>query len=533
MLAVSCQKEQATVTLGAKIQKPVSGGSKVYIDDHTPCWHNGDMVYINDAAYPVMAATGSSARIENVTASSNNDYRAIFPASILGSTNVNIRSLISFTGVRLPTIQYYELVGNHQRVDVPMGAYISSGSTLQFHNLCSVVRVVVSNSLNQNLSLRHLVLEAENAMLSGSGEYRISGEATDKIVMSSSTNYARHDVMLHFTDDYPVVVPALGTDSFDIVVPAFETDDVTITLYTMDGHSCSIAKEDVALAHNTITTVTLNVTSLTEVTTAELTDGPTFNAYIPNNATAVVFEYGNPTIYDTVLSSTESPVVIYGHLDGTTWRVTTAAQTIYACSSSCARMFYRKSNITSIDFGEDGFNTENATSMIEMFASCGRLTSLDLSHFITSNVTNMNSMFYWCSSLTSLDVSGFNTESVTRMDNMFLGCGSLTSLDLSSFSTSSVTMMDNMFNQCSSLLSLDLSNFDMSNLGFTPYGGDPRSGKDNMCHYLSFYSGQCTITCPQAVEDAIKETNSDGNYITNLPTSGVTFTWVRPSPSSK
>lgn len=131
MLAAGCQKEeQATVTLGAKIQKPVGSDSKVYIDDHTPCWHNGDMVYINDAAYPVMAATGSSAQIENVTASSS--YRAVFPASIVDGSiyNVDISSNSNQIMIDFPSVQHYELVGGHQRVDVPMGAYISNGSTL-------------------------------------------------------------------------------------------------------------------------------------------------------------------------------------------------------------------------------------------------------------------------------------------------------------------------------------------------------------------------------------------------------------------
>jgi len=81
LFAASCQKEEGTVTLGAEIQRPANADNKVYIDDHTPCWHNADQVYINNAAYPVMAATGSSARIENVTAA--DAYRAIFPASFM------------------------------------------------------------------------------------------------------------------------------------------------------------------------------------------------------------------------------------------------------------------------------------------------------------------------------------------------------------------------------------------------------------------------------------------------------------------
>ncbi|CCY94186.1 pF03382 family protein [Firmicutes bacterium CAG:884] len=97
--------------------------------------------------------------------------------------------------------------------------------------------------------------------------------------------------------------------------------------------------------------------------------------------------------------------------------------------------------------------------MVEIFAGCSSLTSLDLSSFNTSNVTDMVEIFAGCSSLTSLDLSNFNTSNVTNMQGMFSGCSSLTSLDLNSFNTLSVTDMSYMFYDCSSLISLDLSGF--------------------------------------------------------------------------
>lgn len=310
-----CKKEEGTVTLGAVIQKPAD--NKVYIDDHTPCWHNGDEVYINTTAYPIMAATGATARIENVVSSSA--YRAIFPASIIpDGTDISNSSSIPVT---LPATQLYELVGSHQLVDVPMGAYLTSGSTLQFHNLCSVVRVIVSNSLNRELPLRSIELQAQSAKLSGAGTATVSGQQADRINLSGST---QNRVSLVFGNDCPATVEARGTSSFDIVVPAFTTDDVTITVYTNDGYMSSVVKEEVALAHNTITTVTLNVSALTEAPHAELVRGSTFNAAIPAEATSVVFEYNSSVTSGTLLSTTNSPVPIYGNLDGTVWRVSTS-----------------------------------------------------------------------------------------------------------------------------------------------------------------------------------------------------------------
>ena len=598
-----CKKEEGTVTLGAVIQNPAD--NKVYIDDHTPCWHNGDEVYINTTAYPIMAATGATARIENVISSSA--YRAIFPASIIpDGTDISNSSSIPVT---LPATQQYQLVGNHQLVDIPMGAYITSGSTLQFYNLCSIVRVIVSNSLNQELPLRSIELQAQTAKLSGAGTATVSGQASDCITLSSN---ARNSVNLAFTNDCPATVEARGTSTFDIVVPAFTTNNVTISLYTTDGYMFSLPKEGVSLEHNTITTVTLNVTALAEAPHAELVDGPTFNAAIPDEATSVVFEYYSSVTSGTLLSTADSPVPIYGNLDGTTWRVSTSDSKINAnpnsssmfrasyhsdiqgylpalsaidfgdgfytanvtnmrsmfdhCSSltslnlsnfitdNVTNMSYMFSNcncnsLTSLDLSNfntenvtdmsymfyicsrlttlnlSNFNTENVTDMHAMFFYCTRLTSLNLSNFNTENVTNMQSMFLRCENLTSLDLSNFNTENVTSMFRMFYNCSSLTSLDLSCFYTTSVNNMQGMFMNCSSLTSLNLTHFDMSHLTSHGYstGGTYQnlSGKYDMCNELSTTSHNCTITCPLVVQTEIEAG-------TNLPTSGVTFTWVRP-----
>ena len=605
IMATGCQKEEGTVTLGAEIQRPTNG--KVYINDHTPCWHNGDEVYINNAAYAVIAATGSSAQIEEVTR--HDTYRAIFPASIVASGS-NISNSASVP-VTLPAVQQYQMVGSHQRVDVPMGAYLTSGSTLHFYNLCSIVRVTVSNSLNQDLSLSSIVLQTEQARLSGSGTAVVNGSASNAIAMTST---ASHQVALNFTEDYPATVDALGTATFDIVVPAFTTDDVTIRIFTNDGNYFETTKNNVGLVHNTITTVTANVTEFTTPPySSNLIDGPTFNSRIPSSAREVVFEYGSIVSSGTLLSTTDSPIPIYGNLDGTTWRISTLATMIIA-NTNCSDMFnYGYNNLISINFGS-GFNTSNVTDMSNMFSfcysltsldvsnfntsyvtdmhgmfnNCSSITSLDVSNFNTSHVTNMNDMFYNCSSITSLDVSNFNTSHVTDMNGMFFNCSSITSLDVSNFNTSLVTDMIGMFSGCSSITSLDvsnfntshvirmggdlysyvyendggmfsncssltsldlsnfntsrvinmkymfygcssltslnLSNFDMSHLGY--WEDDPVNswftGKEDMCYNLSTTSGACTITCPVAVQTELENG-------TDLPTSGVTFTWLRPT----
>ncbi|ELQ0053483.1 BspA family leucine-rich repeat surface protein [Listeria monocytogenes] len=110
------------------------------------------------------------------------------------------------------------------------------------------------------------------------------------------------------------------------------------------------------------------------------------------------------------------------------------------------------------------FDTSSVTNMRGMFGGCRSLEELDVSHFDTSSVTNMRAMFQYCELLEKLDVSHFDTSSVTTMENMFAGCNSLEALDVSHFDTSSVTTMASMFAGCASLEELDISNFNTSSV---------------------------------------------------------------------
>ena len=454
---VSCQKDRDVVTLHAVIPE-VNNDLKVYVNAPTPYWHNGDQIRINDADYTLQKISmANSAAIPNVTISTSG-YRAIFPVGILTNSDANINSS-STVAVTLPLTQVFEMEGAHQRVDVPMGAYINSGITLCFHNLCSVVRVHVSNATNAQLPITRITLTAEHAYLSGAGTATITGDSTDAIVITTTTG--SHLVSLCKPDNTPMkTVEPLRAEYFDVIVPEFSArNNLTVTVATPTG-SKSITLEDAAVAHNTITNVTVNVDELPQ-TTAELVAGPIFKRAIPQNVTAIRFEYNNPIISKTTLSTSTSPYPIYGYMDGTTWVVSTPAQRINA-NADCNKMFSLRS-LTSIDFG-DNFNTSNATDMSGMFFYCPKLTNLDLSNFNTANVTNMSGMFSDCLKLTNLDLSNFNTSNATDMSGMFSACLKLTNLDLSNFNTANVTNMSSMFYLCDSLTSLNISSFNTANV---------------------------------------------------------------------
>ena len=124
--------------------------------------------------------------------------------------------------------------------------------------------------------------------------------------------------------------------------------------------------------------------------------------------------------------------------------------------TNCYAWFVNFKNLTQIE-GIENLNTENVTSMRDMFNGCSSLISLDVTNFNTENVTSMRDMFNGCSSLISLDVTNFNTENVTSMRDMFNGCSSLISLDVTNFNTANVTDMCYMFFGCKSLTTIYVS----------------------------------------------------------------------------
>ena len=134
---------------------------------------------------------------------------------------------------------------------------------------------------------------------------------------------------------------------------------------------------------------------------------------------------------------------------------------VISSPDDCRNMFSEFRNLKEADLS--GFDTSNATSMVNFFACCSSLRSVNLSGLDTSKVTGMGGMFLACESLTSLDLSSLDTSNVRIMGSMFDGCLSLSSLDLSSFDTSNVWDMDDMFGYCPELQIINLSSFDTSN----------------------------------------------------------------------
>ncbi len=495
-LMTGCKKDVDFVDFNAVIDH----SSKVYIDNRYPCWNEGDEVKINGTAYELQNIDGSSAHIPHVAQSNN--YYAIYPVSIAQGT------VTASTSVTLPEVQKYKTFTSNgvsqQRVEIPMGAYTANNSngrnTLQFKNLCSVVRVKITNNIratetgnaaidyannienNREMQILKITIEAGTTLLSGTGTATIAGDGdNDRIAINSGKNR----VSLRCSNSaIPMKTLQVGDDpaEFDIVLPEFGSADgkvtgdiITITIRTATGMKSFTTQNPVYLGHNSIVSNQISVTSLDPLP-AELKGGSQFNEQIRQTFTVsdiekIQFVCNDNTASGTELQSNHSGSKIYGNMSGNTLVVSTPASSMYA-NSSCVDMFKWLTSLQELEF-DDNFITENVTSMYGMFQGCTGITNLDdldLDHFNTDGVTNMGNLFYGCSQLgtgnqTITFPSTFNTEHVTLMDHMFYECTSLTSLSFpENFNTASVWNMQAMFSGCSSLTSLNLSTFNTANV---------------------------------------------------------------------
>lgn len=207
----------------------------------------------------------------------------------------------------------------------------------------------------------------------------------------------------------------------------------------------------------------------------------------------------------------------------------------------CSRWFYSQSKLTEIE-GIQYLNTDSVNDMSYMFAFSSSLKAIDLSHFNTENVTTMTNMFADCT-LTSLDVSSFNTEKVDDMSYMFYNCNRLITLDLSNFNTAKVTNMDDMFAHCKSLTAIYVTELFVAGqvksstymFLFCESLPNYQSGytdKSNAPEYLTCVRVQPWVEYQDATKtltfhynDRKKKVSATGTY--DLPAENVTPGWLR------
>ena len=147
-------------------------------------------------------------------------------------------------------------------------------------------------------------------------------------------------------------------------------------------------------------------------------------------------------------------------------------------------MFGECNNLTTIPL----LNTSKVTGMSYMFTYCNKLTTIP--SLDTTNVTSMSNMFKNCVNLTT--IPSLDTTNVTSMSNMFEGCKNLTTIP--SLDTSKVTNMTWMFENCHKLTKIDISKLSNSNGSFT-----------NRCYSLKTLIIRTMDTIPSLQSDSFNK----------------------------
>lgn len=511
-----CKKDQDGVMLKAVFDQE----TKAYFgnsDRDLPYWDSDDQVNVNGTSYGLDAGSVSTtfASITGVTPSSV--YCAIYPANALVPESMTPSVTRSTATIKFDNHQQYVSGNNGQRVNMPMGAVTTDGDkTLIFKNLCSILRLNISNNLstNDDICVKRITVTSFGGYISGYFDVNLSYSNENRStnvpeINPSSLNSNSEDNTL--TLHVPNKTIAHGaSEPFDIVVPPFNAQYLILEaeLYGTNGTKIGYTSDTVAIvpdtwvrtAHNSIldaingtvsvdrnkiVTINFGVTSVTDDVIpfdyGYLEPGPDFNQHMKQligtrtdigqimflngavNAQPIIaagFIDGQGNIVDPTprngwvdVSTSDSPHKIYAHIDGTIVKIYSWADFIYA-NTNCNNMFRDLTTIEGIQW----------------------TTSRDRG-FQSEDVNSMAYMFAGCTHLKTLvsynsyDPNGtviadpdgkfyLNTTNVTNMEHMFDGCIALNNLYLD-FNTHNVIGdgMVAMFKDCSALASLNISSF--------------------------------------------------------------------------
>ena len=533
-----CQKDQDVVTLKAVIDqdtKAYLGGS----GSNTPYWDGDDQVFVKGQSFAHFFGLTSPhttfATITNVPVSSV--YCAIYP----GCATLESMGDPSTSGTTAklyypPTQEYiWDETAQRQRIDMPMGA-VTEDETLIFKNLCSILRVTVTNSIANVAAfdvVRLSVISNNGSHLSGFGDITLYPDR-DPLV-SLYTQHINVDQAIALHDP---LHGSMGTIShsqpktFDIVVPPFNCQSLTfdVEMKRTDGTHLGYYTKTVtgypSVGRNEIATITLSINQALTNNHAYLVDGETFNSRIRqlngiDGVTQIFF--GNPvgdlptnteneTNYVN-LEAINSPMPVYGYIDATdrtVLHINTNAEELYA-NPNCSKMFQNLTHVINIQYHLT-FITEDVTNMSYMYAGCTSLTTLpDIAVYNTTNVLTMAHMFDGCTSLGQLDLSTFTTHQLqgNGMVYMFNGCETLRTLIISSFTTEQITDMTNLFNGCKLMRNLHIDRFVISN----------NAVLTNMCTNLNSSNtmyNQCAIHCTDNVRTTLLSQDANNHYITGI-----------------
>jgi len=354
IMMTGCKKEEGEiVTLGAEIADGIGDG-KVYLDgDGYPSWESSDHLWVNGDEKTLSNITGTRAKVEDVESAEN--YVAVYPYDAGVS-----RAGTSVT-VNIPRAQTFERTGTNQKIVAPMVAYAertivsnTERTTLLFRNVCSLVKVTVTNNSGLPLYVRRIAINSSTRITGNATTTATQGSVTAPTL--SSDNYSFYDAVLQFEGEGENI-PYGQTKYYYVIVAPLSSANLTVTAYLTYKDNSNVKHDmhrgvkytSVSLAQSKIAPVTLTVPEIDPENPGN-SDNPYIDGHytVNNTGKQVRFSRGNlqyrkgvtnNTPYDDWRLAINQYDFVGGNSNSTYGNVTTASG-----MSACHNVIYPGNN---------------------------------------------------------------------------------------------------------------------------------------------------------------------------------------------
>jgi surface protein len=174
----------------------------------------------------------------------------------------------------------------------------------------------------------------------------------------------------------------------------------------------------------------------------------------------------------------------------------------YSNLTDCERMFAECSGISD---ASNAVNFKKITNATNMFASCTKMKTIDLSSWNIGKLTNCLNMFYCCLAMTTVNLNNWVKTGNINTSQMFYTCRSLTTIiaDNTEIHTTSTSQM---FSSCESLVNADLSWLHMT-------GNSSVASMFNLCSSLQ------KVDIRNIKLSEITTSSNWSNFLRSVPTS--------------
>ena len=302
LMVSGCTKD--TVILHARFERfHANNGQKLYVDENTPKWKNGDTVFVNDA-YSTISLDGSQATLMAET--STEGYVAIFTGGgEVGCPVTNTGGVYTFN---VPQTQKYEVVGGEQQIRAPM--YASSfSSTLEFKNLGAVMKITLENNTGDESNQRELIVDT---VIVEASHLTLWGTATintaETTYTCNNTSSEKCTTYLDITNGNTVItLEPTGTntskDVFICVPPTANENHYTITVCAHQPNGTIVHYKKAqnttntyngSIGRNKIANITFGISGTPELEIIQNLEGIVQNALFSVSANQqVYFSQGN------------------------------------------------------------------------------------------------------------------------------------------------------------------------------------------------------------------------------------------------